>query len=87
MTFLAKIVEIRPPNIGKKLRLWKNTILQQLSSLAHVYQLLDAVYKKEKGMIFKLAVDLGVIIESANGNAQQQTIQYKYVLPVNANSE
>ncbi|KAA6354965.1 MAG: hypothetical protein EZS28_049508, partial [Streblomastix strix] len=58
-----------------------------ISSLVHVDQLLDAVYRKEKGNVFKLAVDLGVIIERANGNAQEQTIQYKYVLPVNANSE
>ncbi|KAA6401609.1 MAG: hypothetical protein EZS28_002871 [Streblomastix strix] len=58
-----------------------------ISSLAHIDQLLDAVYRKEKGNVFKLAVDLGVIIERANGNAQEQIVQYKYVLPVNANSE
>ncbi|KAA6365352.1 MAG: hypothetical protein EZS28_039121 [Streblomastix strix] len=58
-----------------------------ISSLEHVDQLLDAAYRKEKGNVFKLAVDLGVIIERTDGNNEEQTIWYKYVLLVNANSE
>ncbi|KAA6385875.1 MAG: hypothetical protein EZS28_018598 [Streblomastix strix] len=65
----------------------KDTSTLCISSLAHVDQLLDAVYRKGKGNIFKLAADLGVIIARANGNAQEQLIQYKYVLPVYANSK
>ncbi|KAA6370306.1 MAG: hypothetical protein EZS28_034167 [Streblomastix strix] len=56
-------------------------------SFLHIDQLLDAVQRREKGNIFRLAVDFGLIIERANSNAQEWTIQYKYVLPVNANSE
>ncbi|KAA6400526.1 MAG: hypothetical protein EZS28_003948 [Streblomastix strix] len=48
---------------------------------------LDSVYDKEKGNVFKLNVDFGVLIERVDGNNEDQTIQYKYVLPVNVNSE
>ncbi|KAA6361140.1 MAG: hypothetical protein EZS28_043333, partial [Streblomastix strix] len=48
---------------------------------------LDSVYDKEKGNVFKLAVDFGFLIESVDGNNEDQTIKYKYILPVDASSE
>ncbi|KAA6398613.1 MAG: hypothetical protein EZS28_005858 [Streblomastix strix] len=48
---------------------------------------LDSVYDKEKGNVFKLAVDFGVLIERSDGNNEDQTIKYKYMLPVDASSE
>ncbi|KAA6387781.1 MAG: hypothetical protein EZS28_016690 [Streblomastix strix] len=48
---------------------------------------LDSVYDKEKGNVFKLVVDFGVLIERTDGNNEDQTIKYKYMLPVDASSE
>ncbi|KAA6400047.1 MAG: hypothetical protein EZS28_004435 [Streblomastix strix] len=48
---------------------------------------LDSILDKEKGYVFKLAVDFGVLIERVDGNNEDQTIKYKYVLPVDASSE
>ncbi|KAA6362776.1 MAG: hypothetical protein EZS28_041697, partial [Streblomastix strix] len=58
-----------------------------VSSLEDIDNLLDKVFKKEKAFVFKLAMDLGVIIERVDGNAESQNISYKYVLPIDANSE
>ncbi|KAA6385426.1 MAG: hypothetical protein EZS28_019049, partial [Streblomastix strix] len=48
---------------------------------------LDSVQDKEKGNVFKLAVDFGVLIERVDGNNEDQTIKYKQMLPVDASSE
>ncbi|KAA6355349.1 MAG: hypothetical protein EZS28_049124, partial [Streblomastix strix] len=58
-----------------------------VSSLEDIDNLLDKVFKKEKAFVFKIAMDLGVIIERVDGNAESQNISYKYVLPIDANSE
>ncbi|KAA6402102.1 MAG: hypothetical protein EZS28_002373 [Streblomastix strix] len=58
-----------------------------IASQADLNKLLDSVYNKEKGNMFKLAVDFGVLIERVDGNAEAQTVKYKYILPVDANSE
>ncbi|KAA6370602.1 MAG: hypothetical protein EZS28_033871, partial [Streblomastix strix] len=58
-----------------------------VSQLDDVDNLLDSTYKNQKGQVFKLAVDFGVIIERVDGNAEAQTITYKYLLPIDANSE
>ncbi|KAA6361351.1 MAG: hypothetical protein EZS28_043123 [Streblomastix strix] len=42
---------------------------------------------RQRGQVFKLAVDFGVIIERVDGNAESQIIKYKYLLPIDANSE
>ncbi|KAA6404464.1 MAG: hypothetical protein EZS28_000015 [Streblomastix strix] len=58
-----------------------------IASLADLDKYLDSVYDKEKGNVFKLAVDFGVLIESVNGNNEDQTIKYKYIFLVDASSE
>ncbi|KAA6372968.1 MAG: hypothetical protein EZS28_031503, partial [Streblomastix strix] len=58
-----------------------------IASLADLDKHLDSVYDKEKGNVFKLAVDFGVLIERVDGNNEDQTIKYKYMLPVDASSE
>ncbi|KAA6400267.1 MAG: hypothetical protein EZS28_004213 [Streblomastix strix] len=58
-----------------------------VSQLEDVDNLLNSSYKNQKGQVFKLAVDFGVIIERIDGNAEAQTITYKYLLPIDANSE
>ncbi|KAA6404423.1 MAG: hypothetical protein EZS28_000044 [Streblomastix strix] len=58
-----------------------------IASLADLDKYVDSVYDKEKGNMFKLAVDFGVLIERVDGNNEDQTIKYKYMLPVDANSE
>ncbi|KAA6373974.1 MAG: hypothetical protein EZS28_030500 [Streblomastix strix] len=58
-----------------------------IASQADLIKHLDSVYDKEKGNVFKLAVDFGVLIERVDGNNEDQTIKYKYMLPVDASSE
>ncbi|KAA6378392.1 MAG: hypothetical protein EZS28_026080 [Streblomastix strix] len=58
-----------------------------IASQADLDKHLDSVNNKEKGNVFKLAVDFGVIIERVDGNNEDQTIKYKYMLPVDASSE
>ncbi|KAA6370667.1 MAG: hypothetical protein EZS28_033806, partial [Streblomastix strix] len=58
-----------------------------VSLLEDVDNILDSTYRNQKGQIFKLAVDFGVIIERVDGNAEAQTITYKYLLSIDANSE
>ncbi|KAA6383852.1 MAG: hypothetical protein EZS28_020622 [Streblomastix strix] len=58
-----------------------------IASLADLDKYLDSVYDKEKGNVFTLTVDLGVLIERVDGNNEDQTIKYKYMLQVDASSE
>ncbi|KAA6369445.1 MAG: hypothetical protein EZS28_035028, partial [Streblomastix strix] len=58
-----------------------------IASQADLDKHLDSVYDKEKCNVFKLAVDFGVLIERVDGNNEDQTIKYKYMLPVDARSE
>ncbi|KAA6356481.1 MAG: hypothetical protein EZS28_047992 [Streblomastix strix] len=58
-----------------------------IASLANLDKHLDSVQGKEKGNVFKLALDFGVLIERVDGNNEDQTIKYKYMLPVDASSE
>ncbi|KAA6388752.1 MAG: hypothetical protein EZS28_015720 [Streblomastix strix] len=63
----------------------KNIALNRYNKETDKY--LDSVYDNEKGNMFKLAVDFGVLIERVDGNNEDQTIKYKYILPVDASSE
>ncbi|KAA6365209.1 MAG: hypothetical protein EZS28_039265, partial [Streblomastix strix] len=58
-----------------------------VSSLEDIDNLLDTAYKRQRGQVYKLAVDFGVIIEQVDGNTESQIIKYKYLLPIDANSE
>ncbi|KAA6399668.1 MAG: hypothetical protein EZS28_004801 [Streblomastix strix] len=58
-----------------------------IASQADLDKHLDSIYDIEKGNVFKLAVDFGILIERVDGNNEVQSIKYKYMLPVDASSE
>ncbi|KAA6393393.1 MAG: hypothetical protein EZS28_011081 [Streblomastix strix] len=58
-----------------------------VSLLEDIDNLQDKVFKQEKAFVLKLAMDLGMIIVRVDGNVESKKISYKYVLPIDTNSE
>ncbi|KAA6385792.1 MAG: hypothetical protein EZS28_018678, partial [Streblomastix strix] len=60
---------------------------RNLANLDQLDTFLDQIYRKEQRTAFKVRADFGTIIETAEYDGNEQKISYKYVLPVDANSE
>ncbi|KAA6332123.1 MAG: hypothetical protein EZS28_053314, partial [Streblomastix strix] len=73
-------------NIDPKEKLTK-PYYRNLANLNQIDTFLDQIYRHEQRSAFKIRADFGTIIEMFEYDGNEQKISYKYILPVDANTE
>ncbi|KAA6374941.1 MAG: hypothetical protein EZS28_029532 [Streblomastix strix] len=64
-----------------------NPYYRNLSNLNQLDTFLDQIYRQEQRSAFKIRADFDTIIKTSEQDRNEQKISYKYIFPVDANTE